>query len=345
MEEIRRCSRCILPETFPKIHFDEKMVCNFCLSHQHVPVKGEENLAKILQTQKGETYDCVVPISGGKDSTFILYYAVRILKLRVIAVNYDSGFQTDLARENIINVCKTLNVPLTIIKANINTQRAMLREALLISKIAGNFFKTCGNCSLIFRTISLNTAKKYMVPFILSAESSFVKTPRVGIGGIKQLVKNVSKRNMLRLAFHGIKYYFFSVLQMSQMKVPLKQRFNPFSTMPISKGKIQGISIFHFLECDTMNKVDFLTKELGWKFPENQPDRFDCLLHCFSNFRWFKEIGITMDGCDHSTMIRENLLSRDAAMLSEKMLQGKLSSECFSIVKAVGLEKYSMPGV
>lgn len=45
-------------------------------------------------------YTFVIPISGGKDSTFVLYYAVKTLGLRAIAVNYDSGLQSDLAEKN-----------------------------------------------------------------------------------------------------------------------------------------------------------------------------------------------------------------------------------------------------
>lgn len=133
MEKMKRCTRCILPETFPGISFDEEGVCNFCLTHRSPPTLGEARLREILSAQKGERYDCVVPVSGGKDSTYILYYAVKVLGLRTIAVNYDSGFQSPLAAENARNACEMLDVPLVVIRAGRDRQMRMLREILAIS--------------------------------------------------------------------------------------------------------------------------------------------------------------------------------------------------------------------
>jgi len=72
---MRRCTRCILPETFPGIRFDEDGVCNYCLEYKPVNVLGEEALVKVLDGYrgKGREYDCIVPISGGRDSSFVLH--------------------------------------------------------------------------------------------------------------------------------------------------------------------------------------------------------------------------------------------------------------------------------
>ena len=69
-KDIPRCSCCILPKTYPEITFDSDGVCNYCLTKKDIDLKvnGEDALKKILKNKKSAQYDCIVPVSGGKDS-------------------------------------------------------------------------------------------------------------------------------------------------------------------------------------------------------------------------------------------------------------------------------------
>ena len=109
---IRRCSVCILPETFPGISFDEKGVCNYCKDYTKVEVLGEEALERELLRYrgKGETFDCLVPISGGRDSSYILYQIVKKFKMRSLAITVDSGAITPEGYCNIEKVTKSVGV-------------------------------------------------------------------------------------------------------------------------------------------------------------------------------------------------------------------------------------------
>ena len=86
---MRRCNRCILPDTVPGITFDEKGICNFCHSHSEESCLGEEALEKLISLirSKDNKYDCIVPLSGGRDSTFVLYIARAVYNLKVLAVS------------------------------------------------------------------------------------------------------------------------------------------------------------------------------------------------------------------------------------------------------------------
>jgi len=143
---MKRCKLCILPSSFPNIKFNKDGICDHCLNHKENSYKGKLSLEKIVESYKNKVkkYNCVIPISGGKDNTFILYYAVRILNLKPIAMNYDSDFQTRLAKENVKSICEKLNVPLIIKKTN-KINKKILKEALLISETLGSFFGICGN--------------------------------------------------------------------------------------------------------------------------------------------------------------------------------------------------------
>lgn len=128
---INRCSRCILPETFPFIHFDHYGVCNYC--HGYVPKnkKGKlDELNTIVSSYRGANgkQDCIVPLSGGRDSTFTLHFVKEELGLNPVAFTYDWGMVTDLARRNIARVCGKLGVENIVVAADIHWKRQNIKK-------------------------------------------------------------------------------------------------------------------------------------------------------------------------------------------------------------------------
>ena len=79
------CSHCILPESYPGIIFDENGICHLCNSYQKHHVKGGEELRRLITSKKAEKYDCLVTLSGGRDSSYTRYYAIKVLGLRALA--------------------------------------------------------------------------------------------------------------------------------------------------------------------------------------------------------------------------------------------------------------------
>lgn len=76
LKKIKRCSKCILPETFPRIAFDEKGVCSICNNYQEIKLKSKEELESILSKyRRGDGKpDCLLAFSGGRDSSYGLQY-------------------------------------------------------------------------------------------------------------------------------------------------------------------------------------------------------------------------------------------------------------------------------
>jgi hypothetical protein len=95
---LRSCNRCGLPETYETIEFDDFGVCNICLNQvfKNECIDWDQRFLQLQQLtddQKGEyAYDCIVPFSGGKDSTFTLWYIVKKLKLKPLVVQFNHGF-------------------------------------------------------------------------------------------------------------------------------------------------------------------------------------------------------------------------------------------------------------
>ncbi len=106
----------------PSIRFNAEGVCNFCDMHDEMEAKyplnaqGEQQLAAIVADIKkageGKRYDVVCGTSGGRDSTWVLYVAVRRLGLRPLVVHFDNGWNSAIAVRNIHNACRTLDLDL-----------------------------------------------------------------------------------------------------------------------------------------------------------------------------------------------------------------------------------------
>ena len=123
--DLKRCKKCILTETMPFIEFDSKGVCNYCNEYKIVnQPKPLADFNKLLEPYRRENGpDCIIPLSGGRDSCMGLHIAVKELGLKPITYTYDWGMVTDLARRNISRICSKLGVENIIVADDIKWKR------------------------------------------------------------------------------------------------------------------------------------------------------------------------------------------------------------------------------
>lgn len=118
----RTCTRCVYNEDTPHISFDEEGVCNYCRSQEQLErdypagEAGAERLRaiadEIKRAGKGKKYDCIVGVSGGCDSSYLVHYIVKELGLRPLAVHFDNTWNSTIATKNIHCVLDKLGVDL-----------------------------------------------------------------------------------------------------------------------------------------------------------------------------------------------------------------------------------------
>ncbi len=119
---LKVCSRCIYDERVSAITFDENGVCNYCKQLDSLveeygtgKKKGEESFKNIVEDikreGKGKKYDCIIGVSGGTDSSYMLYLTKK-WGLRPLAVHYDNTWNTAIATENIRKVLTALDIDL-----------------------------------------------------------------------------------------------------------------------------------------------------------------------------------------------------------------------------------------
>lgn len=168
---LRYCTKCVMPDSKPDLHLDGEGVCSACRSYERRQIINwndrEKDLHKLLadyKSRNGNTWDCIVPVSGGKDST---YQVIRILQLglKPLCVTATTCDLSSLGRKNIENI-KRLGVdyveisPNPVVRAKIN--RIGLTQVGDISwpEHVGIF------------TIPVRAAVQFQVPLIIWGENS-----------------------------------------------------------------------------------------------------------------------------------------------------------------------------
>lgn len=130
--EGRRCSKCLLTETMPFIHFDADGVCNYCRNYQpRNKPRPKEELFKLVESyRRTHGNDCLVPFSGGRDSCYGLHLIVKELEMKPITYTYDWGMVTDLGRRNISRMSAELGVENIIVADDITKKREHIAKNL-----------------------------------------------------------------------------------------------------------------------------------------------------------------------------------------------------------------------
>lgn len=121
MPERQTCTRCVIHSDVPGTGFDADGVCNYCHLHDRLEAQwptGDEGrrlldaqVERIQREGRGKSYDCIVGVSGGTDSTYLLLLAKQ-LGLRPLAVHFDNGWNSETAVSNIKQSLTALEVDL-----------------------------------------------------------------------------------------------------------------------------------------------------------------------------------------------------------------------------------------
>jgi asparagine synthetase B (glutamine-hydrolysing) len=130
--DIRRCTRCVLPFTMPFIKFDSMGVCNYCNNYriQNSPKPASQLSELIHKYRRSEGPEAIMPLSGGRDSSFALHLVAKEFNIKTIAYTYDWGMVTDLGRRNISRMCSILGVENIVIAADIAQKRKNIQKNL-----------------------------------------------------------------------------------------------------------------------------------------------------------------------------------------------------------------------
>jgi len=316
----QRCTKCLVPETYPGTNFNQQGVCNHCLEFNKSELLGEQAFLEKINSKYGNKYDCVLGISGGKDSCYVAYLAKKKFKLRTLAVCYDFPFLVELARQNIQQVCHRLDLDLFIIKTKNNLEYNLLRNHMISLAGTGTTWGQCMFCHYGIDAVLYNVAKKSNIPYILSGiTGNELWNPGKRIRFLLNRVKKLPVNEWLGFAYYQSKAYWGLVDQRKQFKIPGNSCFNTYKRAVLPSGGPEIVEVFDYIPWDQNQIEEILKREAGWTKPDKATSwRYDCILEPLLDYTYKKEFGISTVGLYLSGLIRNGLMSREEALQIQK---------------------------
>jgi hypothetical protein len=323
VRKLSRCTKCLLPETFPFIEYDHQGICNYCINYKpQDKIQPIENLKALVEPyrRKDGKPDCIVPFSGGRDSTYSLHIIKKELGLNPIAFTYDWGMVTDLARRNIARVCGKLGVENIIVSADMHWKRENIRK----------------NIQAWLKYPSLG-----MIPLFMAGDKYFFYyTNRLkkqtginlNIWGINNLENTEFKVGFAGLPPEFDKRRIYSLSILNQLKLfgyvgsnlirspgyinqSIFDSLGSFASRYIAP-KRDYYHLFDYYRWDENEINSLLLKEYNWETAIDTQStwRIGDGTASFYNYIYYTVTGFSENDTFRSNQIREGMLSREEAM-------------------------------
>ena len=322
INRLRRCTKCLLPETFPFIEFDHNGVCNVCRNYQRITVKGKEQLfadiKPYIAAKKG-AYDCLVAFSGGRDSSYSLYYVKEKLRLKPLAFSYDWGMVTDLARRNQARVCGKLGIEHILISADIRQKRKNIQlnvNAWLKKPSLGTIPLFMAGDKQYFYYANL-LKKQNDIRLLIMGENHLEKTGfKIGFSGARQEQKgfmsyHMSSMNKLRMLFYYAQQYAGNPAYINRSLLDTAGAFLSYYLLPH-----EYLNIYDYIPWKEKEVENVLFNSFDWETDPGTKTtwRIGDGTVAFYNYIYYMIAGFSENDTFRSNQIREGDLTREEAL-------------------------------
>jgi glutamine---fructose-6-phosphate transaminase (isomerizing) len=322
IESIRRCNKCILPETMPFISFDKLGICNYCKNYNNYKLKDLKILKNIIKSKvnKKDDPDSVMGISGGRDSCFGLHYAVNELGLKPIAYTYDWGLITDLARRNTSRMVSSLGVEHVLISANIKEKRTFVRKKVLswLKRPQLGLIPLFQSGDKQYFYLMKKVMRENNIKMGLFTENPLEKTNfKTGFAGVfegnnqKSRVFDTSLFNKIKLGLYFSKEF---LLNPSHINSSIFDTFGGYISSFFVKHNWEFLFQYYNWNEDEVNKT--LINNYDWELSPDTSDtwRIGDWNAPFYNYIYYVVSGFTENDTFRSNQIREGVISREKAL-------------------------------
>lgn len=327
-KNLKRCTKCLLPETMPYISFDDEGVCSYCKDYatRGSYLKGEKALNDFISKYRsttGET-DVLVGFSGGRDSAYGLDYIKNNLKLNPTTFTYDWGMVNDLARRNQARVVGKLGIEHVVISADIKTKRANIKKNL-------NAWLKRPDLGMVpilmagdkqfyyyFHKVRKQTGLKLFI-FCGGYEGEegtglfkygFCNVTTQGKQNALKRMTGISRKNKFKMMYYYFKQFVRNPSYIN--KSMLDTLFAYYSSYVLTDDYLY---LFHYIDWDEKTIIDTITTKFDW---ERETDtiatwRTDDGTAAFYNYIYLSMAGFTEFDIFRSHQIREGKLTREEA--------------------------------
>lgn len=267
---MKKCYKCLLPETYETIEFSNAS-CNICLGsehkNEHIDWEArEKSLKDLIEKYRGKyDYDCIVPFSGGKDSTFTLYYLVKNYNVKPLVVRFNHGFMRPVVQENCTNTLKKLGVDFIDFTPNWHVVKLLMKESF---NRKSDF---CWHCHTGIFTYPIRLSVKLNIPLIFWGETQSEITAYYNYQDNKIEFEDEEKMNKMRnLGITAEDMY--EMLKENNKNLDRRDLF-PY-TYPdqgeIKKNGCYSVALGNFIKWDYDKNTKEIIKNLNWKVVETE---------------------------------------------------------------------------
>ena len=299
-----RCSFCILPTNLPNLTLDHNCKCNYCreseTSHadkSHLPHDNmEERFEAVMKKLRGKgKYDCLVPLSGGKDSSYVLYVLVKKYNMKALAYNFDNGFRHEQAIRNMENLVNQLGVDLVIYKPRQDMMHRLFKTFL--SK-TGEF---CTPCNMLINATAYRLARQNGIKAIMSGTLPQLESGLEGVSPSQ---------------YYDRKYY------LNVAKALISRSERDYYTVPaycrtaIRRLTGRGPTVINVLEYFRPNvtQIHEELQAIGWESPGGAIEHGDCRLPPIKDYLQYKKWGCSEVTGLFSLLVRNGEITREEAL-------------------------------
>ncbi len=350
---MKYCQRCVMPETAESLTFDEEGVCSVCrqIDYKHSQIDWEargQELDRFLEAHRGRfDYDCIVPFSGGKDSTFTLWYLVKVKRLKPLVVRFDHGFLRPRLQDNALRTFRLLGVDVHHFTPNWQVVRKLMFESL---RRRGDF---CWHCHTGIFAYPMWVALRQHVPLLVWGEptgeyASFYSYDEE---------EEVDERRFNRFVNLGINAEdMIGMLDETISDYPVTERdLKPYTYPPaaeLRKARVRSILLGSYIPWDVKKQVAIIKRELGWRGdevegipPDYDYEKIECFMQGVRDYIKYLKRGFGRTTHLASIDIRNGRLSRDLGERLVAQYDGKRPHALDLFLEFLGISEEDFLGL
>lgn len=322
VDNLKRCTKCILPETFPFIEFDDSGICNYCQNYKKHKEKGREALEKEIEKYRNKSgkVDCVIPFSGGRDSSYGVYYLKEVLGLNPLTYTYDWGMVTDLARRNIARMTGQLGVENILISADIAFKRNNVKknfEAWLKKPELGMIpLLMAGDKHFFYYVNRVKRANNIKMDIWMTnkLENTEFKSGFCGImpNFMKERIDSMNVSQKLKMGNYYLRNYLKNPAYINSSIFDTIWSFHSYYFEP----RTDYYLLYDYIEWDEKVIDDTLINKFEWEISPDTPStwRIGDGTAPLYNYIYYTVAGFNENDTFRSNQIREGMIDRNKAL-------------------------------
>ena len=309
---LRYCIRCCMPETQEGVIFDGLGVCQACQSSEqkiHIDwTERERDLQGILEQAKssaGNNYDCILPISGGKDSTFQMHVLTKVYGMKPLAVTFSHNWYSETGWYNLQNALEQFNMDHIMFTPNRSLVNRIAKHSL------GGIGDACWHCHAGVGAFPLQAAVRFNIPLLVWGESIAESSGRASY---KNPVRKFDREYFTKVS---------AKLRPDQMvREDLSERdlypFNVPTAEECERVGVFGIHLGDYIFWDDERQTEFVRDVYGWRETqiEGTFKRYksaECVMPGVHDMTCYLKRGYGRASFHASVDVRAGLLSKDEA--------------------------------